>query len=65
MQTLHSDRGGVFINSELTALADYLDVKQTSTAASSPNQNECCERNHAIVDCMMEKIIFQEPDMDP
>ena len=39
MDTLHSDRGGEFCNEELTAVAEYLGVRSTLTAANSPNQN--------------------------
>ena len=65
MKILHSDRGGEFINQEITALAEYLDVRQTSTAAASPNQNGCNERNHAIVDRMIERMLFEDPNMKP
>ena len=33
---LHSDRGGEFVNEDITRLAEYLDVKLTNTAAHSP-----------------------------
>jgi transposase InsO family protein len=64
MDILHSDLGGEFINEDLTKLSEYLDVKQTSTAAYSPNMNGCNERNHAVVDRMMEKMLFQDPSMN-
>ena len=47
MKFLHTDRGREFLNEELTATAEYLQIKQTSTAAYSPNANGCNERNHA------------------
>ena len=65
MKVLHSDRGGEFVNEELTRLAEYLDVRLSHTAASSPNQNGCNERNHAVVDRVMQKMLFQEPGMKP
>ena len=65
MKILHSDRGAEFVNEERTILAEYLDVKQSLTAASSPNQNGCNERNHAIVDRMMEKMLFADPEITP
>ena len=65
MDALHSDLGGEFINNDLVKLAEYLGVKQTSTAAYSPNMNGCNERNHAVVDRMMEKMIFQDPSLNP
>lgn len=65
MQILHSARGGEFLNKELTALAEYMGIKQTSTAASSPNQNGCNERNHATVDRILEKMLYADPTMSP
>ena len=65
METLHSDRGGEFINKELTEVAEYLNVKQTSTAAASPNQNGCNERNHAVVDRMMSKMMEADKTLEP
>ena len=57
--------GGEFINQELTTLAEYLDVRQTSTAANSPNQNGCNERKHAVVDRIIEKMLFADPTIPP
>ena len=65
IETLHSDRGGEFINKELTDLAEYLNIKQTSTAAASPNQNGLNERNHAVVDRMMNKMMDVDTTMMP
>ena len=39
MDTLHSNRGSQFNSEELTRIAEYLNIKQTFTAAHSPNQN--------------------------
>ena len=63
MDTLHSDRGGEFNSEELTRIAEYLDVKQTFTAAHSPNQNGTNERNHSIVDRMIEKMQFEDKEL--
>ena len=38
MQTLHSDRGGKLVNSEISRLAEYLDDKISNTTAYSTNQ---------------------------
>ena len=46
-------------------MAEYLGVKITATAAYSPQSNGANERNHAIVDRMMEKMLFQDPSMKP
>ena len=56
MSTLHSDRGGEFLNEELSDVSDYLAVRATQTAAYSPNQNGMNERNHAVCDRMMDKM---------
>ena len=65
MDMLHSDRGREFVNDELTAICEYLDVKITATAGYSPNMNGCNERNHAVVDRMVEKIMFADPSIKP
>ena len=65
METLHADRGGEFTNKELTELAEYLNIKQTATAAASPNQNGMNERNHAVVDRMMSKMMDADTSLDP
>ena len=61
MEMLHSDGGKEFNNEELSTVAGHLNIKTTSTAAYSPNQIGCNERNHAIVDRMMTKMKFQDP----
>ena len=63
--TLHSDRGGEFVNETLTKLCEYLNCKQTFTAAYSPNQNGCNESNHSIVDRMLQKMLLADPTLKP
>ena len=65
MNTLHSDRGGEFCSQELADIADYLGVRSTFTAAYSPNQNGLNERNHAVCDRMMDKMLTEEPALSP
>ena len=60
MQVILSDRGGEFQNEEIAKLCEYLDVKHVSTAAFSPNMNGCNERNHAVCDRMLEKMLFED-----
>ena len=50
---------------ELTDVSEYLNVKQTTTAAASPNQNRRNERNHAVVDCMKSKIMEVNKTLEP
>ena len=63
MQFIHSDLGGEFINELMTEVAEYLNVRLTTTAASSPNMNGCNERNHATVDRIMSKMMDQDKNM--
>ena len=63
MEMLHSDRGGEFCCEELTQVAEYLSVRCTFTAASSPHQNGVNERNHAICDGMVTKMRMEDPSL--
>ena len=63
METLHTDRGNEFLNQVLTKVAEYLQIKQTSTAAYTPNANGINERNHSVVDTMMSKMLSADPEM--
>ena len=56
---------GEFNNEELTSIAEHLNVKQTTTAANSPNQNGMNERNHAICDRMITKMRMEDPSINP
>lgn len=63
--TLHSDRGGEFVNENLTQLCEYLNCRQTFTAAYSPNQNGCNESNHSVVDRMLQKMLLADSTLKP
>ena len=63
--TLHFDNGTEFVNSEMQALCDKYDIRITTTAAYSPNQNGLNEKNHHYVDFMMAKIITADPNCTP
>ena len=63
--TLHFDNGSEFVNSEMQALCDKYDIRITTTAAYSPNQNGLNEKNHHYVDFMMSKIITADPKCTP
>ena len=59
-ETLHADRGREFNNIDLQAVAEYLDIKTTFTAAYSPHRNGVNERNHCVVDRMMIKMRLED-----
>ena len=63
MQFKHTDLGGEFVNKVLTDVADYLNVRRTTTAAHSPNMNGTNERNHATVDRIMNKMMDDDSNM--
>ena len=64
MQTIHSDRGGEFTAKEVEDMARNLNIQVTNTAALSPNQNGICERNHAVVDKMVSKMMESDRTLD-
>ena len=59
-----SDNGGEFLNDQLVDFAGALGISIKMTAASSPWMNGSCERNHATVDCMVEKILEDNSKID-
>ena len=59
-----SDNGGEFLNDDLIDFAAALDITIRMTAAYSPWMNGSCERNHATVDKLVEKIREDEPKID-
>jgi hypothetical protein len=60
---LKFDNGGEFSNSEMREVSDCLGIEVDTTAARSPWQNGLCERNHAVTDRCLEKILNENPDI--
>ncbi|PIK35546.1 hypothetical protein BSL78_27628 [Apostichopus japonicus] len=56
-----SDNGGEFANEEFRDMAENLNIEIWNTAGYSPWQNGLCERNHAVVDNCVEKILEDYP----
>ena len=65
MYGIHSDIGGEFSNSTLEEIASKLGVELTTTAAYSPHQNGINERNHAIVDIMITRMMLSDSTLKP
>ena len=63
--TVHFDRGSEFVNQEMSALCQKYDIKMTTTASYSPNQNGLNEKNHHYVDFMMSKMMLADPACSP
>ena len=45
-------------------MAEQFNVDIYSTAAESPWQNVICERNHAVIDTCLEKILKDDPTIE-
>ena len=58
---LLADNGGEFANPEFTDMCRNLNVFMMNTAAESSWKNGLCERNHAVVDRCLEKIMEENP----
>ena len=58
-----SDNGGEFLNQDLIDFAAALDITIRMTAAASPWMNGGCERSHATVDRLVEKILEDDPNV--
>lgn len=56
------DNGGEFIGEDMMEMCSLLNVKVNTTAASCPFSNGVCERNHAVVDCMLNKLEYDHPE---
>ena len=65
MEGLFNDRGSEFENQEMSKLCEYLQVRHISTPAYSPNCNGLNERNHAVIDKCVRKMIILEPGICP
>ena len=56
-----SDNGGEFLNEDLIDFAASLNISIKMTSASSPWSNGSCERAHATVDKIVEKMLEDDP----
>lgn len=57
------DNGGEFCNSLYKEMAEQFNVEICTTGAESPWSNGICERNHAVVDSAVEKMIEDDPTL--
>lgn len=58
-----ADNGGEFGNEQYKDMCGNLNIEVVHTAAESPWQNGLCERNHAVVDRCLEKILEDNPNL--
>ena len=64
-KALHSDIGGEFSNSVVEDIASKLGVELTTTASYSPHQNGVNERNHAVIDLMVIRMLESDKNLSP
>ena len=60
------DNGGEFNNADVIDLAEKYSINMHAvTAAHSPFSNGLCERNHEVVDRIMEKLLADDKKIKP
>ena len=59
-----ADNGGEFGNDEYRDMCENLNIEVRNTAAYSPWQNGLCERNHAVVDDSVMKMLEENPKLN-
>lgn len=59
-----NDNGGEFTADEIVAMKGALNIVNLTTGANSPWQNGTCERNHALVDNILERVEADYPELD-
>ena len=57
------DNGGEFANNTFLDMCENMNIRVMHTAAHSPFSNGLCERNHAVIDEMVTKIMAEQPDL--
>ncbi|XP_035684716.1 uncharacterized protein LOC118421507 [Branchiostoma floridae] len=55
------DNGGEFTAEEILEFSSRLNIQVNTTAGHSPFSNGVCERNHAVMDVMLEKLVYENP----
>ena len=65
MKKIWSDVGGEFNNNAVRELGEAIGCKVETGAGYSAWMNGINERNHAVVDRCLAKIMYENPEMDP
>ena len=58
-----TDNGGEFTGEEMRAVTSYLYVYKETTAAEAPWMNGICEKNHALVDNILQQVMRDYPEL--
>lgn len=59
-----NDNGGEFTSEEIREVKSILNIHDLTTGAESPWQNGLCEKNHALLDNILERIDEDYPEID-
>ena len=62
MKCILNDNGGEFTGEEIREVKDILNVVDLKTGSESPWMNGLCEKNHALVDNMLERMVEDYPN---
>lgn len=64
MGAILNDNGGEFTSEEMREVKSVLNVVDITTGAESPWQNGLCEKNHALIDNILERLDDDYPELD-
>ena len=62
---IQSDQGNEFLNQHLQAFCNIHGIQMTTIASFTPNAAGLMERNHAVIDKMVEKMLTQDNKLKP
>ena len=57
------DNGAEFSNSKMREMCEKMNIQMLTTGAYSPFQNGLCEKNHHVVDMMIEKMMTGDEEL--
>ena len=57
------DNGSEFSNSKMREMCEKMNIQMLTTGAYSPFQNGLCEKNHHVVDLMIDKMMTGDKDL--
>ena len=63
-KAIFNDNGGEFIGKEMIEMKSLMDARNITTGAEAPFQNGLCERNHAVVDAMLLRLLQDNPNTE-
>ena len=65
MTYLQVDRGSEWLNSVMKEFCTQHNIRLTTTPSYTPNANGCVEKNHHVLDRMLERMTTADPTLKP